>query len=85
MYYCDLGREPTSIRTLNGIRTVGRYVMVDTDHIPQDLAYNAHTIVSRNTNEQLKWYKNRDRENSALLTEAEQKQLMVQILKSEKW
>jgi len=85
MYYCDLGRGPTGIRTLNGIRTVGRYVMVDTDHIPRDLAYNAHTIVSYNTTGQMTWYKNRYHLNSVLLTEDEQKELMFQILKSETW
>lgn len=80
-----MGRVSTPIRTPNGYKIVGRYVIVDSNYIPQSLAYDAHTIVSFNADNHMKWYKHRDRENSALLSDNEQKQLMLQVLKSETW
>lgn len=80
-----MGHDNTLVRIPAGYRKVGRYVLVDNNYIPQGLAYAARTIVSLNADNLMKWYKHRDRENSALLTEIEQKELMLQILQSEKW
>lgn len=87
MFYCDMGTASAEIRRPIGIgnRTVSRYVTVDNDYLPNQLAYRAHTIVAYDFDNQLKWYKHRDRENSALLTKAEQDKLVFQILQSETW
>jgi hypothetical protein len=49
------------------------------------LLYKAHTIAILNDNGDLVWHKHRERDEMALLTEEEQKELMLQILKSETW
>lgn len=85
MYYCDMGKEGVSVRIRTGYRTLGRYVTVDGDYLHNGLAYRANTIVSYDPDGQLKWYKRRDRANSALLTKEEQDSLVFQILQSEKW
>jgi hypothetical protein len=85
MFYCDMGKDATLISTLKGRRKVGRYLIVDRMEIPNGISYNAHTIATLTANGNLKWWKHRDREDLALLTEDEQKEIMWQVLKSEKW
>ena len=86
MYYCDMGPDGAEIRSARfKPKTVGRYLIYQGEHPPIRLLYQAHTIAILNDNDDLVWYKHRDRSEIALLTEEEQKELMLQILKSETW
>ena len=85
MFYCDMGEDTVYVTELGGRRKVGRYVIVNGKFVPARLSFQAHTIVAYDFDNQLKWYKHRDRENSAPLTKAEQDKLVFQILQSETW
>jgi hypothetical protein len=85
MFYCDMGKDATLISTLKGRRKVGRYLIVDRIELPFGISYNARTVATLTANGNLKWWKHRDRAVSALLTKDEQKEIMLQVLKSEKW
>lgn len=85
MYYCDMGPDGAEIRSVSTIRTVSQYVIVNSDYIPNQLAARAYTIVSYDPDGRMKWYKHRNRPESALLTKDEQDGMMLQILKSETW
>lgn len=66
-------------------RTVGQYVVFQGKILPGQLSYKAHTIVTLNADGNMIWYKHRDRPEYAKLTEEEQQEVMLQILKSEVW
>lgn len=85
MYYCDMGPDGAEIRRVLTIKTVGQYVIVNKDYIPNQLSYQAHTIVSYDPDGRMKWYKHRNRPDSAQLTKDEQDVILLQILKSETW
>lgn len=78
-YYCELMFDKNIIRIMAGSRVVGRYVIVTGKHIPIGLTYSA-----KNINDGMQWFKHREKENS-VLTEEEQQEVMLQILKSEVW
>jgi hypothetical protein len=86
MYYCDMGPDGAEIRNARfKPRTVGRYLIYQGEHPPGQLVYKAHTVATLDANGDLVWHKHRNRSEIALLTEEEQKELMLQILKSETW
>ena len=85
MYYCDMGPDGAEIRSFTKSRIVGQYVIYQGDSPPGQLVYKAHTVATLNANGDLVWHKHRNRSEIALLTEEEQKELMLQILKSETW
>lgn len=85
MYYCDMGPDGAEIRIMLKMEKVGQYVIVNSDYIPDQLSYRAHTIVSYDPDGRMKWYKHRNRSDSAQLTKDEQDGMMLQILKSETW
>jgi hypothetical protein len=85
MFYCDMGPESAEIRSFTKSRSVGQYVIVDSEMIHAQLSHRAHSIVSLTANGNPIWYKHRERDTLALLTEEEKKQLTMQIMKSETW
>jgi hypothetical protein len=85
MYYCDMGPNGAEIRSFTKSRIVGQYVIYRGDSPPGQLVYKAYTVATLNANGDLVWHKHRHRSEIALLTEEEQKELMLQILKSETW
>jgi hypothetical protein len=85
MYYCDMGPDGAEIRSFTKSRIVGQYVIYQGESPPGQLVYKAHTVATLDANGDLVWYKHRHRSEIALLTEAEQQELMLQILKSETW
>jgi len=86
MYYCDMGPDGAEIHNARfKPKTVGQYVIYQGEHPPMRLLYKAHTIAILNDNGDLVWHKHRERHELTLLTEEEQKELMLQILKSETW
>jgi hypothetical protein len=84
-YYCDMGPDGAEIRSFTKSKIVGQYVICRGKILPSHLAYKAYTIATLDTDSNLIWFKHRDRSEMALLTEEEQKELMLQILKSEIW
>jgi hypothetical protein len=64
---------------------VGQYVIYQGKSPPGQLVYKAYTVATLDANGDLVWHKHRNRSEIALLTEEEQKELMLQILKSETW
>jgi hypothetical protein len=85
MFYCDMGPDGAEIHSTYKSRTVGQYVIVDSAMMPGQLSFRAHSIVSLTANGNPIWYKHREKESLALLTEEEKKQLTMQIMKSETW
>ena len=85
MFYCDMGPDGAEIRSFTKSRIVGQYVIYQGDSPPGQLVYKAHTVATLDANGNLVWHKHRNRSEVALLTEEEQKELMLQILKSETW
>jgi hypothetical protein len=85
MFYCDMGPDGAEIRSFTKSRIVGQYVIYQGEHPPGQLVYKAHTVATLDANGDLVWHKHRNRSEIALLTEEEQKELMLQILKSETW
>jgi hypothetical protein len=85
MFYCDMGPDGAEIRSFTKSRIVGQYVIYQGESPPGQLVYKAHTVATLDANGDLVWHKHRNRSEVALLTEAEQKELMLQILKSETW
>jgi hypothetical protein len=85
MFYCDMGPDGAEIRSFTKSRSVGQYVIYQGESPPGQLVYKAHTVATLNANGDLVWHKHRNRSEVALLTEEEQKELMLQILKSETW
>jgi hypothetical protein len=85
MYYCDMGPDGAEIRSFTKSRIVGQYVIYQGESPPGQLVYKAHTVATLDANGDLVWHKHRNRSEIALLTEEEQKELMLQILKSETW
>lgn len=84
-YYCDMGPLGADMNRAFSSRTVGQYVVYRGTQLPGQLAYKAHTIVTLNADGNMIWYKHRDRTELAELTEEEQQEVMLQILKSETW
>jgi hypothetical protein len=85
MFYCDMGPDGAEIRSFTKSRIVGQYVIYQGESPPGQLVYKAHTVATLNANGDLVWHKHRNRSEVALLTKEEQKELMLQILKSETW
>jgi hypothetical protein len=85
MFYCDMGPDGAEIRSFTKSRIVGQYVIYQGESPPGQLVYKAYTVATLDTNGDLVWHKHRNRSEIALLTEEEQKELMLQILKSETW
>jgi hypothetical protein len=85
MFYCDMGPNGAKIHLVNKTKTVKQYVIYRGDSPPGQLVYKAHTVATLNANGDLVWHKHRNRSEVALLTEEEQKDLLMQILKSETW
>ena len=85
MFYCDMGPNGAEIRSAFKTKTIGQYVIYQGDSPPGQLVYKAYTVATLNANGDLVWHKHRHRSEIALLTEEEQKELMLQILKSETW
>ena len=85
MFYCDMGPNGAEIRSAFKTKTIGQYVIYQGDSPPGQLVYKAYTVATLNANGDLVWHKHRNRSEIALLTEEEQKELMLQILKSETW
>jgi hypothetical protein len=85
MFYCDMGPDGAEIRSFTKSRIVGQYVIYQGESPPGQLVYKAHTVATLDANGDLVWHKHRNRSEVALLTKEEQKELMLQILKSETW
>lgn len=85
MYYLDMGPDGAEIRSFTKSKTVGQYVIYRGSQPTGQMAYRAHTIVELTANGSMRWYKNRDRPDLALLTKEEQEAMVLQILKSETW
>jgi len=85
MFYCDMGPDGAEIRSFTKSRILGQYVIYQGESPPGQLVYKAHTVATLNANGDLVWHKHRNRSEVALLTKEEQKELMLQILKSETW
>ena len=77
--------DGAEIRSFTKSRSVGQYVIYQGESPPGQLVYKAHTVATLDANGDLVWHKHRNRSEVALLTEEEQKELMLQILKSETW
>jgi hypothetical protein len=80
-----MGPNGAEIRSAFKTKTIGQYVIYQGDSPPGQLVYKAYTVATLNANGDLVWHKHRNRSEIALLTEEEQKELMLQILKSETW
>jgi hypothetical protein len=80
-----MGPNGAEIRSAFKTKTIGQYVIYQGDSPPGQLVYKAYTVATLNANGDLVWHKHRHRSEIALLTEEEQKELMLQILKSETW
>ena len=85
MYYCEFLEDKTLIRTVKQNRVVGKYLIVNQNVLPFQIRYKAKTIVKVNANGDMVWYKHRNKIDLTALTEKEQQELMLQILKSETW
>lgn len=84
MYYCEFLEDKNLIHGFNQHRIVSRYLIVNRDELPGQVGYKAKTIARVNVIGDLVWHKHREKAGLPL-TEAEQKELMLQILKSETW
>ena len=92
IHYCDLG--PNGVR----IKTNGRHVPQFTafkmrEHItsegkqywvgmPSIAYFNAHSIISEDDDGNLRWFKNRNASENAMLTDEERKKFFYQKLAS---
>jgi hypothetical protein len=83
-YYCELPNDKNIIRTMNGPRVVGRYVIVTSSIIPVGLTFASKNIVGDNSDHVMQWYKHREKADLTLSKE-EREALTFQILKSETW
>ena len=83
MYYLDMGSDGAEIGSFTKSKIVGQYVIYRGLHLPGQMAYRAHTVVTLTANGSMQWYKNKDHPDLALLTKEEQDDIMLQILKSE--
>ena len=85
MYYCEFPEDKTLIRTVKQNRVVGKYLIVNQNVLPFQIRYKTEVIVRVNANGDMVWYKHRNKIDLTALTEKEQKDMLVQILKSETW
>ena len=85
MFYLDMGSAGAEIGSFTKSKIVGQYVIYRGSHLPEQMVYRAHTIVTLTANGSMQWHKNRNRPNLALLTKDEQDAMVLQILKSEVW
>ena len=85
MYYCEFLEDKTLIRTVKQNRVVGKYLIVNQNVLPFQISYKAEVIVRVVANGDMLWYKQRNKISLTALTEKEQQELMLQILKSETW
>ena len=85
MYYCEFPEDKTLIRTVKQNRVVGKYLIVNQNVLPFQISYKAEVIVRVVANGDMLWYKQRNKIDLTALTEKEQKDMLVQILKSETW
>ena len=85
MYYCEFLEDKTLIRTVKQNRVVGKYLIVNQNVLPFQISYKAEVIVRVVANGDMLWYKQRNKIDLTALTEKEQKDMLVQILKSETW
>ena len=85
MYYCEFPEDKTLIRTVKQNRVVGKYLIVNQNVLPFQISYKTEVIVRVVANGDMLWYKQRNKIDLTALTEKEQKDMLVQILKSETW
>lgn len=85
MYYCEFPNEVNYFYTASWQRTVGRYVIINDVNIPVVIATRAVTIVRSLPSGYFYWFKRPQQTVPKVLTNDDEQQLMVQVLKSEVW